>query len=263
LCTDCGALHDPRVDDPMRRDASVNAGSCTQCSGGLADLSHVPTVYIQREVDSAEVGARKSALWRGLRWAAAGTGALLGLGLAGLCVLSIVLFPLAPAMLWVGIAWARYAQPGPRRLMPNRWRLPGGSNTASWFRPTDAVPVLDAEPLRAPLTGRPCVAYEVGVRQTAGPNAPLNQWLSLEQRNAPMRLDGSHHAKDSVRLALARQELTRDEIVLDDAGLARFLRERGFLPSDELVFYETVVVEGEDCKIAEEREGGPPLVRAA
>lgn len=113
--------------------------------------------------------------------------------------------------------------------LPARWTmaLPPASDkgNAKRFRGT-AQP--SGELLRAPLSGRPCVAWEVGVRLDDEATAEPRSWQLLEQRLAPLSVDG--HAIDPTRthLTAPRQRLDRSaDVKLDEAAQA-FLRQRGF-----------------------------------
>ena len=99
---------------------------------------------------------------------------------------------------------------------------------------------LQGEPIIAPLTGRPCVAYEVGVRTDDDAQAPLGTWLLIEQGVAPLIAGGTSIPEGKAWLELRSRTRHQPGDPGSVASLRRFLRERGFDRPD-LVVFETIV----------------------
>jgi hypothetical protein len=131
---------------------------------------------------------------------------------------------------------------------PVRWHLPLPPRaTLPAVRVRGAVAAA-GELIVAPLTGRPCIAYEVGVRTDRDLSASLETWLLLEQRSIAFTVNGRSFAPNSVRFVLPRRAL--DVSRLPAARVARFRKERALSPSDvALVVTETIVPPGTQLDI--------------
>ena len=107
----------------------------------------------------------------------------------------------------VGFAHPMFTRFGDkRRALPLRWR---GSDDAAGL---------------SPLTGRPCVAYEIGIRSDDDVDAAAGTWLLRERRGR-------------VGVPLVRVEV--DPFA---EGVTHFLRTRGIDPlGQDLVFFEAIV----------------------
>jgi hypothetical protein len=139
---------------------------------------------------------------------------------------------------------------------PARWRL---ALPAAHLADVRGAIEPCGEALRAPLSGRPCAAWEVGVRADADGQAPDGTWLLLEQRSAAATLGGRTIPADALRLELARDRVDPEHPV-HAAAIDRFLHERGFLSSDTtLAFFETIVPVG--ANVAVVAHAGTPLLR--
>jgi hypothetical protein len=120
--------------------------------------------------------------------------------------------------------------------------------------------VADAE-LVAPLSGRACVAYEVGVRHDTHRSGALRTWALLEQRNAPFEVAGTRVRADGTHLAL-RRELHRPREV-DLPRVHDYLRARGIDPhARDLVLYETIVTKNAGVHL-HTGGGGTPVLHAS
>ena len=159
-----------------------------------------------------------------------GTGAFMPAGLT----------TIATVLAAVAIIRRMYELGGPPRprALPMRWRwaLPSPEPVRLQNDPI----TLSGDPLIAPLSGRPCLAYDVGVRSDADGRAPLGTWHLIEQHTAELR-----SLERTVGAGKAWLDLTERSIFEpdSDAGrhrVERFLRERGFTPHDHSVF-ETIV----------------------
>ncbi|MBC8073133.1 MAG: hypothetical protein IAG13_32725, partial [Deltaproteobacteria bacterium] len=95
--------------------------------------------------------------------------------------------------------------------------------------------------LRAPLSGTPCVAYELAIRTDDAVLAPDPTWLLLEHHNAAFEVAGVRVEPDSVRLELPRMRIPVDAD--DDPTVGAALSRRGFFTHDtRVVVYEAVLL---------------------
>ncbi len=127
------------------------------------------------------------------------------------------------------------------RTLPDRWSLalppatPGTNTTAEGLAQC-------AAPLRSPLTGRECIAYEVGLRSDSSHCAELFTWALLEQRVAPMSLHETPVDPATTFVELPRETLGElSSETLDPPAIEWFL-ERGFSSiGSSLIVYESIV----------------------
>jgi hypothetical protein len=125
---------------------------------------------------------------------------------------------------------------------PTRWRLPlplADPNTATATRLVG--PVEPRGPLlRAPFTGRLCVAYEAAVLFDHPEDAWPPTWVVREMRSAPFEVQGRPVAADRATLDLPI--LPVDPPELDIAARQRYLRERGlFLADGKFDLFEAIL----------------------
>ena len=249
LCSACGYLRDPVVDGGYRTAADEERrGSCPACGDDawvdlrrddvLLALSENEAFAMEQTVrgwlvQSASVTVLGSAgVFLGVMLAQLflGTGALLP---AGLTTIATVL---------AGVAIVRrlyeLGRPPRPRALPMRWRyaLP----TPQPPRLDDVPVALHGEPLIAPLSGRPCLAYDIGVRTDEDGEAALGTWLLVEQTTAALAVGDTTIPAGKAWLELRERTRYRPDAPGDAERLQRFLRERGFNPHD-LVVFETIV----------------------
>lgn len=129
--------------------------------------------------------------------------------------------------------WARTAAL-PR---PGRWAL---ALPAAGTLSVETMGTLDCpEPLTAPLSGRSCAAYEVGVRYDASTTGALGTWLLLEQASARLVVGGVTFSGDNVFLEWPRSVYTG---AVEEPRVVEFLRDRGLTATREpLCLFETVI----------------------
>ena len=149
-------------------------------------------------------------------------------------------------------------------------RTPGGP--ARWLRP---LPLVDqesdvvethrgqiqsaAESLTAPFSGRPCLAYEIGVVFDADGDAYPPVWVLREVHSRALEVDGVEVAAGSLELELPMtivEEPTHDD-------LAVFLRQRGLFASDgQFEFFEAIVCADDEVELRrhETPDGSPWVV---
>lgn len=270
VCASCGYLqlvdeHVPLAGDPHRRSEALlvratTTGRCPGCdSTAWAQTRLAGTAEVLRSVD----GIREAALARP------------AMDRAGALVMLAASTSLLGIIVWLALRWMDQARIGFVMMIgvfvlglvalalrqakqsftaqaiapaPVRWHLP--------LPPRDALPSATAmgpvaaagELIVAPLTGRPCLAYELGVRTDRDLSAPLESWLLLEQRSTAFTVEGRSFAPNSVRFVLPRRAL--DITRLPAHRVARFRTERALSPSDvALVITESIVTAGTNLDI--------------
>ena len=262
MCIACGWLEVPAdmawsARDPLRHEGGVDPKSapCPHCGAReWADLGDATTITALRHVDLTEAPTRASAGMRRLRRAWAVTRGLSGIAISAALVVGLVTSTIVRGGLWVllypglvalaivvvatvvdAVREVRDARAAP---MPVRWRLalPARSPLAAASGSVHAQGPL----LRAPLTGRSCVAYELGIRTDDDAGAPESTWLLLEQRSTAFAVGREHYPPDSVRLDLSRTKV--EPTALDEDRLGAIVRARGFLTTDTtLALFESIV----------------------
>ena len=95
-------------------------------------------------------------------------------------------------------------------------------------------------PLRAPMSGRECLAYEVAIAPAGVTPDSDADWVIREQRSTRVTVDGHHLEGNDV--ALSVEPATRQRLDVEPRVLARFLRERGITATRASYdVYETIV----------------------
>jgi hypothetical protein len=262
----------------MRRDevshGSPECPSCRACA--WIDLADDDAVLALRELDAREALSR-SPRRAVLRVFSVTMGSLLGaIGLAALAWHAIPyqgakqldesLVVVAGALVCIAYAcWCARAIGNTvsavrrRQTLPTRWRLaaPPDERTAHVVA-KGAVRMTD-QPLVAPISGRRCLAYEVGVRDDAHPDRAVGSWLLLEQRSAAAVVGEVEVATDSAWLVLRRTPVDRSSMT----AVERFLRERGFLASDTaLHVFESILPVDAEVQLRHDAHGHAQLAPA-
>lgn len=156
-----------------------------------------------------------------------------------------------------GLLWRRGHALIPVRASarPGRWALalpPAGPTTERIRGPVE----LRDEPLRSPISGRSCAAFEVGVRDDENAEGSPPTWRLLEQHLALVTVADHQVDQDSTHLELRRELLGRiGSMELDEAAIV-YLRQRGFYPDDHgLCLFETIVEPGAELVITCHEDG--------
>lgn len=267
LCMIFGRLGDPAPGQPYRENhGSTATGACPHCGqSALADLTSGTTSLALAEALERDRSERSPRADRLARRVATVTAAAVSLGILALVILmlttfgsgkgrqvasalaAVIAFLLgAPGVLLAARAIRRTWRRTTPRSLPARWRLclpPGG--TAS--RTIEGAVACEGALLTAPISGRPCVAFEVGLREDDDADAPLGTWLLLEQRCASLRIGDTDIASDSAYLKLVRRPIAWPQPGPDRDRAAVFMRTRGFVVSEDakLRMFETVVEVGD------------------
>lgn len=280
LCAACGRLDDPAPAGTYRLDPRHTAlDRCPHCGEAeLLDLRSADVIVALAEalsegraqrrplgprllrrvvlVGATTLAAVVVALLLVMLALSTGKGRQVGAILAGMVGL---LFGV-PALVLAGRAIRRQWQRTAARPLPARWRLhlPAGGAPAAIVEGPLAI---DGPPLTAPISGRPCVAFEIGLREDGDADGPLGSWLLLEQRSAPLRVGDHEVAGDGAHLEIPRQPVAWPLPGPDRDRAACFLRARGFSDGelDGLRVFEAVIEAGEVVAFV---AGVPPTLRA-
>jgi hypothetical protein len=285
ICTACGWLELPadmtwNARDPHRHEGGVDRESapCPHCGRReWADLGDAATIATLRHVDLTEAPTRASTGMRTLRRAWAVTRGVSGLAIGAALVTALLGSPLASDMLLImmypglvalgivvfatvidAVREVRDARAAP---LPARWRLAlpsARTPIAAASGPVQAIGPL----LRGPLTGRPCIAYELGIRTDDDAGAPDSTWLLLEQRSTAFAVGKERYAADAVRLDLVRTKV--EPTALSEDRLGAIVRARGFLTSDTtLALFEAIVPDDARIEVQPTQMRTGPSGRAA
>lgn len=256
-CCQCGYIEGQRLGSSYRPAGEASLEPCPHCGAtDWADLRDGAVVETLGDHLDALQSTRRAS-WRGI-WTLVGT--LVGLlaavvtGLGRVHDGSVIVFPLVALILLMIIRGAVVdIQRGRRPKVPVRWRLALPPEEPERARIQGAVTAPELELLQAPLSGRPCVAYELGVRSDHDANADLWSWALLEQEVAPIEVDDEPIPADRVWLELDR---TEREASLDDPAVRDLLRSRGIDPSRPgHVVFETIVERSTAVAVTEHEDG--------
>ena len=281
LCMECGHLVEPpKQGSPMRRDTTPGPDmrECPACgTRGLADLRHTPTAYSLSALESDEP---KFPAMRVLGFVTS-LAALVLLGgpvfldilddpgavdqwfrgslLLGMLVLLVIGFLPSPRI--------ELDDEGAGEGRPRRWRLPRAGQVLGslpWrTRPVSGrVRSETGDLLRAPLSGRPCVAYEVAVRSDDDPSASMSSWTLLEQDNVEFHVGEVEVERGDALLTLPRSLAWRGVLAKQGERVKRFMRMRGLLDVEEVYVYETIVAPGDSCSVVAGDDSGPARICA-
>ena len=261
LCDHCGYL-------------SEVEGACPACTHtAWIDLDNWAHAEALRGVEEA---ARQHPVaevrWR-VRGATLALGTLVGVGCAtGLALAGVLAGSMASVLGATGAATALTHALARRKIGwsimarrvrdPTRWRMPVPLADETDTLKRRAGPALAREPLlRAPFTGRPCVAYEVAVLFDHPDDAWPPTWVLREMRSCAFEVDGHEVAANRAMLT-GPTELVATP-TMSEGEKRRFLRERGlFLADGTFDLYEAIVEANEACEVRwpTANEGAPPFV---
>ena len=102
--------------------------------------------------------------------------------------------------------------------------------------------------LSAPITGRSCVAYEVGVKLKDASSYRSEVWLLHESHGTSFFVGDARVKAGRVALGLPMHRIDLKD--LEEGKLERFLRERGLSWHDgALEVYEAYLNEGEEAEV--------------
>jgi hypothetical protein len=281
LCGSCGLLREPGASDPTRADPEqpdpILARDCGHCGArAWIDLRNQTSALAVRDIEES-LRQEPPAWVRGrIKMASGGIGAVAG-GAAALA-LAALFAPAAGALAVVAAASggvtalasnSLLAKPLSRLLMS---RSPIGP--ARWFRPlpipdqgSEVIETIrgmvesDETPLVAPLSGRSCLAYEVGVIFDADGDAYPPVWVLREVRSRALRVDGRTFEAGAVDLELEMVDVGEQALKLPGSDLRTFLRQRGLFISDgQFDLFEAVLLPGQAIELRKHSPQDSPWV---
>lgn len=267
LCSNCGYLRNPVIEAGYRVAAGDEPRGCCPSCGEEAWLDlrrdDVMLALSENESYALDRSVRSWALESASVLVLGSVGLFLGIMLAQLFLGTGAFMPaglttIATVLAAVAIIRRMYELGGPprARTLPMRWRwaLPSPEP----LRLDDVSVELSGDPLIAPLSGRPCLAYDIAVRPDDDGRAAVGTWLLVEQQTAPLEAGGRTISAGKAWLDLSVRELFDVVSAADPHRVERFLRERGFTPHDHHVF-ETIVPLG--AVVRAKTEGGRVVIR--
>lgn len=283
VCGACGLLGDVPSADPYRAEqtAGVAAPVCPSCGAqAWIDLRNIAAALALRDME--ERARQEPPGW--VRSKTRMVEGAFGMSAAGSAALALQLL-LAPALGPLVVVSAAtggltalltnqlFARPLSRLLLA---RKPVGP--ARWRR---ALPIPDVrspvvalrrgrargrgDTLKAPISGRPCLAYEVGVVFDADGDAYPPMWVLREDRSRAFGVDGVEIESDRVALELPLEDVSAAADAQPPTELVMFLRKRGLFHSDgAFEFFESVLIEGAPVELVRHAvpEGAPWVVRS-
>ncbi|HET6581899.1 MAG TPA: hypothetical protein VFG69_00605 [Nannocystaceae bacterium] len=236
VCACCGYLRIelPTAGDPMRR-ALDEPRACPCCRRTAWLAPHELPIESRTTPLATELGA-----WRIVPVFFVVTAVVIG-GLAPfgyyhgdgefwVAVYPLLALMIASARVHRHPRWA--ASPRDATALPQRWRLPLGDDNPA--QPLAGAMIPTHAPLRAAISGEPCVAYCIAVRRR-----DEDRWLLIEQRSAACRVGGTALPADAILVPTGRR------LAIPEAAteyVRTWLRARG-LPCelDALAIHETVI----------------------
>lgn len=104
--------------------------------------------------------------------------------------------------------------------------------------------------MRAPVSGRECLGYEVTVLFDAPNDLRPPMWVLEEERTVHFTLAGEHAAPDGVTLDLPAQEVANEATGFGNQQVAEFLRKRGLFASEgEYIVFEALIEPGRPYRL--------------
>lgn len=224
----------------------------------MVNLGDRDVVAMLRDVDDSQAIARGPASGRAFARATVVAGLVAGASILGTVLVALffgvgkghqvawllslmfgvlILLPLGAR--GIGAAMRQWAS---TRALPRpaRWALPEprGSETV-----VARGPIECDEPMVSPLSGRPCVAWEVGLRRDADASGAPGTWWLLEQRCRDATVAGQAVLGSHARVEFPRQVYAGER----GRTFEDFLQQRGLRDDhDGWHVFETVVEAGTD-----------------
>ena len=261
-CSECGYQVPPRPaatsPDRYRTAAEVGPtdqrpeGACPSCRrsdtwANLREGAVVEALIVQDETRQATRDSRKrgvTTMLAALAWVGATIGLTVGHG-------GWFFIPLGLGTAWMAahVAFAEILA-GRRERTALSWSHQRRHHGR--VRATLAGPLSSPWQLRAPFSGRACLAYEIGVRHDADADAEPWTWTLLEQRVAQGVRVGDRELEQNPHLLVNRQ-LHVQELSPRARGE---LRKRGIDPTRPgYTLFETVLLAGDDAELEVRRRG--------
>jgi hypothetical protein len=265
LCADCGQLAPTEMPavSPHRRDGDPSATRSTECAYcGSSSWLRVGDASTAASLQATEQAARSG---HGPIARRVLVGSAVGAAF-GVFVVSGWLVPLVAGL--AGLATGLFTYREHRRwnparpALPARWRMALPPAGASQARVQGKI--VAAELCRAPLSGRSCVAYEVGIHVDEAPSPDLEGWLLLEQHVVEAEVDGTPIDPSRTHLQLERERLGTVAEVAKGEVARIHLGQRGFgIESDTMHVFESIVAPDAEVSLERAPDGDRLRVGAA
>lgn len=140
---------------------------------------------------------------------------------------------------------------------PARWRcaLPKPNLESEVVARHAGTATTRQAPLAAPISGRECIAYEVGVVFDAEGDAYPPVWVVREDRNVAFEVGDVDVAADALTTELTMLSVSDQANERDRGDIAKFLRQRGLFVADgEYSFFESVLPVGAEIELVRHAE---------
>lgn len=268
-CSGCGALSAPPSPDPHRGIAALRVDPCRYCGhDAWIDLTEDDATRSLAAVEAYEHHTidpgRRIRHWT-LRIGGATTIGLL-CAFAAFYSYSFIFSTLTAMVGLVAVCFFSlgYGQATEvvKRSLPYRWSLPLPPTAAiarDGARIEGPVSAGDEELLRAPLSGRPCLAHRVVVRREDAPSNAVPALVTQQSRD--LQVQGRTVLGSDVRIDLETHPVTVPQA--DQASVVAYLRRHGILESEGPWVLEEAVLEPGTSVVVAEAESRGAVLRAA
>ncbi len=248
-CTGCGALGVPASVGAREDSSTQMRGPCPHCGvNAWVDLTEDDAVRNLAQIEAYDLDTLDPG--RRIReWTLRIGGAVF---MGGLCLaaaansysaifsgLTLLVGMVAVLYFSLGLGRARTVR---RRALPYRWSLPLSPKAtvlARGERIDGSVSAGDDEPLRAPISGRPCVAYRVEVRWESAPR--FTRPALVTQRSVALSVGERIIATESMRLDLPVQPVSVDPSRYE--AVVEYLRSHGIVETDGTLEFSEAILE--------------------
>lgn len=253
VCTGCGLFRDPPT---SQADADAPCGHCQ--ARAWVDLRSFRNAQLLREVEERLRATGPPQIRRRVRTAAG----VLGVAVAGATAVAftaalggVALLPIAVVAAATGGAGATVVDQLLGRSLsrwlltrepvgPARWRcaMPKPDLASTIVERRSGIARAVADTIDAPVSGRACLAYEVGVIFDADGDAYPPVWILREERNTEMLVDDVVIGRDQAALELPLLPVGEAADARPPETLSRFLRTRGLFAADgQFEFFESIL----------------------
>ena len=165
----------------------------------------------------------------------------------------------APVVYYAALRGVTWAVLRVRPSRPHRWHLPLPLRGAEALLRDEVSGVVEArgEPLTAPFSGKPCLAYQVCVLFDTPNDARPPEWALHEARGADVTIGDTVIDGHRILLAASLEPIRHEDA--PDLDLTTFLRQRGLFVTDgEFELFEARLAAGARVR-AELSEGEAPV----
>jgi hypothetical protein len=120
------------------------------------------------------------------------------------------------------------------------------------------------DPIKAPLTGRMCLAYKISVLFDAPRDARPPQWVLMESWGNSFRVGDTQIEGNRIHLETPLGHVSAEEHRQAGLDLPRFLRERGLFFNDgSFDFFEAIVTENDEIEVLFDAENRTAIITNA